>query len=172
MKRFVLTILVAFIALSTSAQQWGHTIYGNGYQANRISSDGALSKGYRSMIELYQGFCAHMDYANLLTYVGGYQYNPYFFLGGFAGGGYLSCGDDFWMQVGADFRTYLGKGRNVPFLGLKYGYQLVDDESLMLVGGQLGMRHAIRNGKGISYGIQATCDFDDSYILFKVAFEF
>ena len=50
MKRFILTMLISLMALSASAQQWGHSGYGNSF-GNKMSYGDTQLSGYRGMVE-------------------------------------------------------------------------------------------------------------------------
>lgn len=189
MRRIILTLLVAFITLSASAQQWGPTGYGNNYGRGNNSSDGALSKGYRGMVETGHGLGWNDVgyYTFLCSTTHGYQFNPYLYLGGmvsFGGGEYETWRNNspygwytewgFKFQIGSDFRVYMSKGRLAPFVGTQFGFDMCGDNAFVLLNGQLGLRCALKNNIGLNFSVQVgpTCYFQYGDVLFKLGFEF
>ena len=93
MKRLFLLCLVSLCAFQASAQYYGHSGYGHGF--NRTSSGEYLSAGYHGMVEFANGACFGGDFSTLFSTTHGYQFNQHIFLGAFWGLGLGCCGDEF-----------------------------------------------------------------------------
>lgn len=185
MKRIILCVLVALMTLSASAQQWGPSAYGNKF-GHGSSSDGALSKGYRGMVEMAHGFgWGQFIYAFEYSTTHGYQFNPYLYLGGVVSLGRGEYNRGYYrgyyytipalnFSIGSDFRVYMSKGRLTPFAGLQFGFDLCGDNAFILLKGQLGLRYALKNNWGLNFGVQVgpSCYFDYGEVLFKLGVEF
>lgn len=190
MKKLIVSVLTAIFALSVasyeaSAQNWGPSGYGNSFGVN--SSVNGLNKGYRGMVEFGNGFgWGDLNYVFKLSTTHGYQFNPYFYLGGFVSFGTIECSlyydyygyYDYYLgfnfRWGVDARTYLSKGRFAPFLGLQFGMDLYDDEPFVYFSGQVGFRVALKNKLALNFAVQIGPEdcFDDGEAIFKLGFEF
>lgn len=163
MRRIILTLLVAFIALSAEAQHWGPTGYGNNYGRGSYSSDGALSKGYRGMVEGAVSFDYDYGTSGKVFTTHGYQFNPYIYLGGTLGYG----GNPYFEHerhaanfiLAADARFYMLKKRFTPYVGARLGMEVMWGVRFYLAA-SIGARYALGR-YGISFavqpGIQMTC---------------
>ena len=196
MKKLIVLVLAAIFALSVasheaSAQGWGPSGYGNSFGGYNESA-GGLNKGYRGMVEIGNGFgWGDMRYLFKFSTTHGYQFNPYFYLGGFVSFGTIECydyyyygdyydyfADDFYLgfnfRWGVDARTYLSKGRFAPFLGLQFGMDLYDDEPFVYFSGQVGFRVALKNKLALNFAVQIGPEdyFDYGEAIFKLGFEF
>ena len=181
MKKLFLIFLVSLCAFQASAQYYGHSGYGNRF--NRGSSGEYLSTGYRGMVEIANGACFDADFSTLFSTTHGYQFNPYFYLGGFVSFGTIECYDcddyyDYYLgfnfRWGVDARTYLSKGRFAPFLGLQFGMDTYDDDPFVYFSGQVGFRVALKNKLALNFAVQIGPEdyFDYGEAIFKLGFEF
>ena len=188
MKRLMMLVLTVLFALSVasyeaSAQGWGPSGYGNSFGGYNESA-GGLNKGYRGMVEIGNGFgWADMQYLFKFSTTHGYQFNPYFYLGGFVSFGTIEYSDDwrhedydivFNFRWGADARAYLSKGRFAPFLGLQFGMDLYGDIPFVYLSGQVGFRVALKNKQALNLAVQIGPQnyFEEGEIIFKLGFEF
>ena len=191
MKKLIVLVLAAIFTLSVasheaSAQGWGPSSYGNSFGGFNESA-GGLNKGYRGMVEIGNGFgWADMHYLFKFSTTHGYQFNPYFYLGGFVSFGTIewSLYYDYYgyydyllgfnFRWGVDARTYLSKGRFAPFLGLQFGMDLYDDEPFVYFSGQVGFRVALKNKLALNFAVQIGPEdyFDYGEAIFKLGFEF
>ena len=191
MKRLMMLVLTVLFALSVasyeaSAQGWGPSGYGNSFGGVNESA-GGLNKGYRGMVEIGNGFgWADMHYLFKFSTTHGYQFNPYFYLGGFVSFGTIewSLYYDYYgyydyllgfnFRWGVDARTYLSKGRFAPFLGLQFGMDLYDDEPFVYFSGQVGFRVALKNKLALNFAVQIGPEhyFEYGEAIFKLGFEF
>ena len=184
MKKLIVLVLAAIFALSVaspeaSAQGWGPSGFGNSFGVN--SSVNGLNRGYRGMVEFGNGFgWGDLNYVFKLSTTHGYQFNPYFYLGGF-----VSFGDieysygyryhrHFNFRWGADARAYLSKGRFAPFLGLQFGMDLYGDIPFVYLSGQVGFRVALKNKQALNLAVQIGPQnyFAEGETIFKLGFEF
>ena len=133
------------------------------------------------MVELGQGFgWADMNYVVKVTTTHGYMFNPYLYLGGFVSLGtieYLEGGyyySDFNFRLGADFRTYMSKGKVAPFVGVQLGLDLYYEEPFVYFSGQAGIRFALKNKLGLNFALQIGSSdyFAAGEVIFKLGFEF
>ena len=187
MKRLMMLVLTVLLALSVasyeaSAQNWGPSGYGNSFGVN--SSVNGLNRGYRGMVEFGNGFGGRdYNYVFKLSTTHGYQFNPYFYLGGFVSFGTIEYLDDWWREDydivfnfrwGADARAYLSKGRYAPFLGLQFGMDLYGDIPFVYLSGQVGFRVALKNKQALNLAVQIGPQnyFEEGEIIFKLGFEF
>ena len=183
MKRLMMLVLTVLFALSVasyeaSAQGWGPSGYGNSFGVN--SSVDGLNRGYRGMVEFGNGFgCGGLNYVFKLSTTHGYQFNPYFYLGGFVSFGTIEYRDYWWFDVfnfrwGADARAYLSKGRFAPFLGLQFGMDLYGYLPFVYLSGQVGFRVALKNKLALNFAVQIGPEdyFDHGEAIFKLGFEF
>ena len=190
MKRLMMLALTALFALSVasyeaSAQGWGPSGYGNSFGVN--SSVNGLNRGYRGMVEFGNGFgWGDLNYVFKLSTTHGYQFNPYFYLGGFVSFGTIEDPNDwvydyeygydidFNFRWGADARAYLSKGRFAPFLGLQFGMDLYDFMPFVYLSGQVGFRVALKNKLALNLAVQIGPQnyFEEGEAIFKLGFEF
>ena len=190
MKKLIVLVLAAIFALSVasheaSAQGWGPSGFGNSFGVN--SSVNGLNKGYRGMVEFGNGFgWGDFNYVFKLSTTHGYQFNPYFYLGGFVSFGTIEDPNnwgydyeydydlDFNFRWGADARAYLSKGRFAPFLGLQFGMDLYDFMPFVYLSGQVGFRVALKNKQALNLAVQIGPQnyFEEGEIIFKLGFEF
>lgn len=146
------------------------------------SSVGSLHKGYRGMVELGGGTAQEIFQIKFSTTYG-YQFNPFLFLGGFIGLGTEPTpiyDNRFNFRCGADFRTYMYKGKIVPYAGLQLGYDywlpttfeadLFPNDSLYL-SCQLGVRFTIQKGNAVNLAIQLG-SATTRELVFKIGYEF
>ena len=195
MKRLMMLVLTVLFALSVasyeaSAQGWGPSGYGNSFGGYNESA-GGLNKGYRGMVEIGNGFgWADMQYLFKFSTTHGYQFNPYFYLGGFVSFGtgeydeirYYYNGYDayyhegivgFNFRWGIDARTYLPLGRFSPFFGLQIGMDIYDDEPFAYLSTQVGFRVALKNKLALNFAVQyAPVACLEGDLIFKLGFEF
>lgn len=185
MKKLIVLVLAAIFALSVasheaSAQGWGPSGYGNSFGGYNESA-GGLNKGYRGMVEIGNGFgWADMQYLFKFSTTHGYQFNPYFYLGGFVSFGTIGCYDYYYYYLGFNFRwgvdarTYLSKGRFAPFLGLQFGMDTYDGDPFVYFSGQVGFRVALKNKLALNFAVQIGPEdyFDYGEAIFKLGFEF
>ena len=191
MKRLMMLVLTVLFALSVasyeaSAQGWGPSGYGNSFGGVNESA-GGLNKGYRGMVEIGNGFgWADMHYLFKFSTTHGYQFNPYFYLGGFVSFGTIewSLYYDYYgyydyllgfnFRWGVDARTYLSKGRFAPFLGLQFGMDLYGDIPFVYLSGQVGFRVALKNKLALNFAVQIGPEhyFEYGEAIFKLGFEF
>ena len=178
----VLTVLFALSVASyeASAQGWGPSGYGNSFGGYNESA-GGLNKGYRGMVEFGNGFgWGDLNYVFKLSTTHGYQFNPYFYLGGFVSFGSIEYSYDYRSHLyfnfrwGADARAYLSKGRFAPFLGLQFGMDLYGDIPFVYLSGQVGFRVALKNKLALNFAVQIGPEdyFDYGEAIFKLGFEF
>jgi hypothetical protein len=172
MKKVLLLCLVSLFAIQASAQYYGHSGYGHGF--NRTSSGEYLSAGYRGMVEFANGACFGGDFSTLFSTTHGYQFNQHIYLGAFWGLGLGCCGDAFITDLGVDFRAYFLKTRITPYLGARVGYTYCDEcESLPYIGSDLGVRFGLKNKLGLIFAINIDSNIDcDTYARVKLGFEF
>ena len=193
MKRLMMLALTALFALSVasyeaSAQNWGPSGYGNSFGGFNESA-GGLNKGYRGMVELGNGFgWGELTYVIKLSTTHGYQFNPYFYLGGFVSfgsietcrygnywdAGYYDYEPVFNFRWGADARAYLTKGRFAPFLGLQFGMDMYEEQPFVYLSGQVGFRAALKNKHALNFAVQLGPGefFNRGEVIFKLGFEF
>ena len=191
MKKLIVLVLAAIFTLSVasheaSAQGWGPSGYGNSFGGYNESA-GGLNKGYRGMVEIGNGFgWADMHYLFKFSTTHGYQFNPYFYLGGFVSFGTIewSLYYDYYgyydyllgfnFRWGVDARTYLSKGRFAPFLGLQFGMDLYGGNGFVYFSGQAGFRVALKNKLALNFAVQIGPEdyFDYGEAIFKLGFEF
>ena len=188
MKRLMMLALTALFALSVasyeaSAQGWGPSGYGNSFGVN--SSVNGLNRGYRGMVEFGNGFgWVDVNYVFKLSTTHGYQFNPYFYLGGFVSFGSIEhlvrdyfghyYHVPFNFRWGADARAYLSKGRFAPFLGLQFGMDLYGYLPFVYLSGQVGFRVALKNKLALNFAVQIGPEdyFEYGEAIFKLGFEF
>ena len=193
MKKLIVLLLTALFALSVasyeaSAQGWGPSGYGNSFGGYNESA-GGFNKGYRGMVEIGNGFgWANMRYLFKFSTTHGYQFNPYFYLGGFVSFGTIECYNNYYdsdydyydyylgfnFRWGVDARTYLSKGRFAPFLGLQFGMDLYGGNGFVYFSGQAGFRVALKNKLALNFAVQIGPEdyFDHGEAIFKLGFEF
>ena len=185
MKRLMMLVLTVLLALSAasheaSAQGWGPSSYGNSFGGYNESA-GGLNKGYRGMVEFGNGFgWGDLNYVFKLSTTHGYQFNPYFYLGGFVSFGSIEYSYDYRYHLhfnfrwGADARAYLSKGRFAPFLGLQFGMDLYGDIPFVYLSGQVGFRVALKNKLALNFAVQIGPEhyFEYGEAIFKLGFEF
>ena len=185
MKRLMMLVLTVLFALSVasyeaSAQGWGPSGYGNSFGGVNESA-GGLNKGYRGMVEIGNGFgWGDLNYVFKLSTTHGYQFNPYFYLGGFVSFGSIEYSYDYRYHLhfnfrwGADARAYLSKGRFAPFLGLQFGMDLYGDIPFVYLSGQVGFRVALKNKLALNFAVQIGPEhyFEYGEAIFKLGFEF
>ena len=185
MKKLIVLVLAAIFTLSVasheaSAQGWGPSSYGNSFGGFNESA-GGLNKGYRGMVEIGNGFgWGDLNYVFKLSTTHGYQFNPYFYLGGFVSFGSIEYSYDYRYHLhfnfrwGADARAYLSKGRFAPFLGLQFGMDLYGDIPFVYLSGQVGFRVALKNKLALNFAVQIGPEhyFEYGEAIFKLGFEF
>ena len=185
MKRLMMLVLTVLFALSVasheaSAQGWGPSGYGNSFGGYNESA-GGLNKGYRGMVEIGNGFgWGDLNYVFKLSTTHGYQFNPYFYLGGFVSFGSIEYSYDYRYHLhfnfrwGADARAYLSKGRFATFLGLQFGMDLYGDIPFVYLSGQVGFRVALKNKQALNLAVQIGPEhyFEYGEAIFKLGFEF
>ena len=199
MKKIAGIMLLLFVTMSASAQMWGHSAHGNSFGYGGNSSDSYLSTGYRGMVEMGHGAgTCDGEYLFKLSTTYGYQFNPYLYLGGFVSLGTIEVYEaydydhgyyfydsepNFNFRLGADFRTYLPKGRVVPFVGMQLGfdygvchqyYEYDEDYAFVYLSGQIGVRVALKNRMGVNAAFQVGSEdyFEGCELLFKLGYEF
>ena len=188
MKKAILSVLVSLIVVSAFGQHWGPSAFGNRFGNGRHSVS-TQSQGYRGMVELGQGFgWGSMSYVAKVTTTHGYMFNPYLYLGGFVSLGtceaidweyYVNTNDfyhytPFNFRLGADFRTYMSKGKVAPFVGVQLGLDLYGNEPFVYFSGQAGIRFALKNKLGLNFALQIGSSdyFAAGEVIFKLGFEF
>lgn len=154
--------------------------------SSTTSSSENLSRGYRGMVEMAHGVgTSGGNYQFKLSTTHGWQSNPYLYLGGFLSLG--TCQTDifnhrFNLRFGADFRTYISHKKVAPYLGLQLGYdhfgpippkEYFDEYPCVYLGGQLGVRLAVKNRRALNFSIQVgpECYFEHIEFLFKLGCE-
>lgn len=127
----IITIAIGCIAMAlcTTVQLNAQAVkkaYGNGGTGtfksagpgNRSGSSTYLRKGFKGSVEIFGGYeCFEWGFDVGVTASCGYQFNPYFYLGGMIGTGFPAT-----FLIGADSRVYFTKTKTAPFLALQAGY--------------------------------------------------
>lgn len=123
MKRSFIILIIAFSAVSMSAQSFGPSIIGNNFNTNsRSGNDGFLPRGYRGMIEASYGACFGSmlcDEVISISTTQGWQFNPRLYMGVMAG--ISECEVATFTCFALDSRYYLSKKRFAPYLNAKLG---------------------------------------------------
>lgn len=123
MKRLFVILIIAFSAVSMSAQSFGPSVTGNNFNTrSRSQNDGFLPRGYRGMIEASYGVCFGTPYCEEVIFISttqGWQFNPHLYMGVMAG--ISECKAATFTCFALDSRYYLSKKRFAPYLNAKLG---------------------------------------------------
>lgn len=159
---YVLTVLTALSAFAyeAKAQDWGPGSFGT-YHGG-MNSDGSIpSKCYRGIVEWSNGL-GHEEYVTELSGSYGYQFNSWFYLGGYISvgitedwedpyydGGYYFC--PFCICLGLDARAYMSKGKMAPFVAAQFG---VDYGNGVYLNGLIGVRYALNSKSALNISLK------------------
>lgn len=165
MKKIFVLLVTAVLALSAvdAMAQWGPSGYGNKYGSLRGNGgDGWIRTGYRGMAEMGHGVSFEDGcYALEFTTTHGYQFNPYFYLGGIVSFGFrgversyndIDRENVFAFRIAADPRVYFLKSRVTPFAGLQLGLDYCDG-GFVYFGGSVGVRVALNSRFALNFSI-------------------
>lgn len=156
MKRFILCVLISLMALSASAQQWGHSGYGNSF-GNKMSYGDTQLSGYRGMVEGVMTLINDTD-AYVFSTTHGYQFPRYLFVG-LVG------------QYGRSFRRHYTRfDCNVYRLGVDVRASLNSKKFSPVVSAQVGNEwadHFTQGDFGYRSGFYCSATAGVRYLLYK-----
>ena len=197
MKRLAILLLCSIcvvVSHDTYARKYhgniGAAVSGNSFGAGRGGGLG-LRKGYCGMTEIGAGFDFDAIYPSVVvSTTHGYQFNPYFFLGGgigyqygmyesvngyYYGGYYLNnYFDESYnaFRFFADVRGYLLDRRFTPFIGCRSGLEINDYSGITYyTSGSLGVRWRLIRSFALDFSIDVETG-PDYYgaLLFRLGF--
>ncbi|MCM1176222.1 MAG: hypothetical protein NC308_01660 [Clostridium sp.] len=193
MKKFVLFIslvIAGILYAETISAQRRYVGTGNSAYGNSFGTGGGnyAKRGYRGMFEAGGGldFCDDQG-AVILSTTHGYNFNPYFFLGGGIGFYHTEYYDYYWnlhrityysieynaFRCFADARGYLLDRKVTPYIGCRIGMEVNGIEGVLAyASGSLGVRWIIKNGLGLNFSIDGETGAEYcGAILFRLGFE-
>ncbi len=166
----IAALVAASLSLSIDGYaQWGKTDLGNTYGSRRGGGYvGGTDRGFKITGEA--GAMGNLDTCvsgfEFNALVGcGYQFNPYFYLGGLIGGGYHSYDHYYdysdwassWYSDGGvfifttDVRAYILRGKVTPFFFARVGLEYFESSGIYLyIGGGPGLRIMLNRKVGLT----------------------
>lgn len=190
MKRLLIVAATVAASLTFSIDgyaQWGKTDLGNAYGSRR--GGGYVSgtdRGFKITGEVgAMGILGYYSGFEFNALAGcGYQFNPYFYLGGLVGGGWCECAhyhyndygnlsysDDDYYYSGAfiftsDARAYLLRGKVIPFFFARVGLEVFPDFGVCpYIGGGPAVKIMLSRKVGLTIQPSVRLGFDFECIL-------